>query len=174
LIVGRAPNVDGVVLAAVGALAGVTALPALARAPLVHAHPREWLLGGAVALLVYEELTPFTVVGSVSALAERIAQIEWMPFASYIAAPPQAALFDLGKKLVLGGAVGAAMRYATPRPRPAVVLAVAALLEAAQVLQPVHVPATTDVLVLYAGALAGSYLVEQSGMLGAAAAPRAG
>ncbi|MGH7349612.1 MAG: hypothetical protein ACREI6_06320, partial [Candidatus Rokuibacteriota bacterium] len=162
LIVGRAPNVDGAVLAVLGGLAGVTVLPALARAPIVRAHLGAWLVGGAVALLVYEELTPFTLVGSAPGLPDRLARVEWVPFAAYYGANLQSALFDFGKKVVLGGAVGAAMRYASPRPRLALVLVVAAVLEAAQILQPVHTPSTTDVLTLYGGALVGGYLVDRS------------
>lgn len=161
LIEGRAPNVDGVGLAALGALVGVTAGPALARAPAVRAHPHAWLVGAAVALLAYEELTPFTWIASAAALPERMARVEWVPFAAYYGANLQSALFDFGKKIVLGAAVGAAMRYASPRPRLALVLVVAALLEAAQILQPVHTPSTTDVLTLYFGALVGSYLVDR-------------
>ncbi len=161
LIVGRAPNVDGIVLAALGGLAGVTVLPVVARAPIVRAHLRMWLVCGAVALLVYEELTPFTVLGSVSAPPDRMTRVEWVPFAAYYGANLQSALFDFGKKIVLGGAVGAALRYASPRPRLVLVLVVAALLEAAQILQPVHTPSITDVLTLYCGAFVGAYLVNR-------------
>ena len=161
MIVGRAPNVDHVWLAAVGALLGVTALPALARTRLVREHGPALLVAGAVALLVYEELTPFTVIGSWAALPARIARIEWLPFTSYYGADAQSALFDLGKKLGLGAAVGAAMRHAWPRPRLVLVLLLAALLEGAQVLQPVHTPAVSDALVIYAGAIAGAWLVTR-------------
>jgi VanZ family protein len=173
LIEGRAPNVDGIVLAALGGLVGVTVLPVLTRALLVRAHRRAWLVAGAVALLVYEELTPFTVIGSASALADRMARVEWVPFAAYYGANLQSTLFDFGKKIVLGGAVGAALRHASPRPRLELVLVVAALLEAAQILQPVHTPSTTDILTLYFGALMGSYLMERSQMAGDEE-PRAG
>lgn len=158
MIVGRAPNVDHVWLAAAGALPGVAAMPALARTRLVREHGRALLVTGAVALLVYEELTPFTVIASWDALPARIARIEWLPFASYYGADTQSALFDLAKKVGLGAALGAAMRYAWPRPRLLLVLLLAALLEAAQVLQPVHTPAVSDALVIYAGAIAGARL----------------
>lgn len=160
-IVGRAPSVDGIVRAALGGLAGVTVLAALARAPLVRTHARAWLVGGAVALLVYEELTPFTVVASAAALPDRMARVEWVPFAAYLGAPLPWALFDLGKKIGLGGALGAAMRYATPRPRLGLVLVGMILLEALQIAQPVHTPSTTDVLVLYVGALLGASLTRR-------------
>lgn len=128
-----------------------------------------------MALLAYEELTPFTFVDSVSALRARVPHIEWMPFAAYYGADPQSSLFDLGKKLVLGGSVGAAMRYASARPRLLVVLLLAALLEAAQVCQPVHTASITDVITLHVGAVLGAYLVSRSQVFragqGAPAAP---
>ena len=161
MIVDRAPNVDNILLAAGGALGGVTVLPVLGRLRVVHAHGPALLVAGTVALLVYEELTPFTVVPSLAALWARVGRIEWVPFSSYYQADIQAGLFDLGKKLVLGAAVGAAMRAAQPRPRLSLVLLLAAVLEAAQVLEPVHVAATGDVLVIYAGAVAGCYLVDR-------------
>jgi VanZ family protein len=159
MIVGRAPNVDHVWLAAVGALLGVTALPALARLRLVRQHVPALLVAGAVALLVYEELTPFTMIGSWDALPARIARIEWLPFTSYYGADLQSALFDLGKKLGLGAAVGAAMRHASPRPWLVLVPLLGVLLEAAQVLQPVHTAAVSDALVIYVGAIAGARFV---------------
>jgi VanZ family protein len=166
LIVGRAPNVDGVVLAGLGGLLGVTVLPALARAPVVRAHARAWVILSAAALLAYEEMTPFSLVASGAVLPGRLARVEWVPFAAYYGANLQSALFDFGKKIVLGGAVGAAMRYASPRPRLVLVLVGAALLEAVQILQPVHTPSTTDALTCYGGALLGSYLLERSGVAG--------
>lgn len=158
LIEGRAPSVDGVLLAAVGALLGVGLAPALARVAAARAGAAGWLTVAA-ALLAYEELTPFRVVGGATAVRARLARVEWLPFTSYYFADPQSALFDLAKKLVLGAALGAAMRHATPRPRLILVLVLAGLLEAAQVFQPVHIASVTDVLVLYVGALAGAYLL---------------
>ena len=102
--------------------AGVTVLAALVRASLVRVHMRAWLVWGAVALLVYEELTPFSVIASAADLPERFARVEWVPFLSHFGADLPSALFDLGKKAVLGAALGAAMRYATPRPRLVLVL----------------------------------------------------
>jgi VanZ family protein len=162
LIVSRAPNVDTIWLGAAGALLGVTLLPALGRTTAVRRHAAALLVSGAVALLAYEELTPFIFVGSRSALLARLSRVEWVPFGAYYGADVQSALFDVGKKLVLGAAVGAAMRYASPRPRLVLVLLLGALLEAVQILQPVHIPATTDVLTLYLGALAGAHLLNRS------------
>ena len=161
-IVGGVPKVDAVLRAALGGLVGVTALAAVLRAPPVRLHLRAWVAGAAAALLVYEEITPFSVIASASELPDRIARVEWVPFLSYFSSDPPWALFDLGKKIVLGAAVGAALRYATPRPRLALVLAGVALLEAMQIVLPARTPSVTDVLVLSAGALAGAFLVERS------------
>jgi VanZ family protein len=162
MIVGRAPNVDNILLAAAGGLLGVTVLPAMARRRIVREHGPALLVAGAVALLVYEELTPFTVIASPQALPARIARIEWVPFTSYYGADVQSALFDLAKKVGLGALVGAAMRHAWPRPRLLLVLLLGALLEAAQVLQPVHTPAVTDALMIYVGAIVGARLVARN------------
>jgi VanZ family protein len=161
MIVGRAPNVDNVLLATAGGLLGVTVLPALARLRIVREHAAAWLVAGAIALLVYEELTPFVAIASTQALPARIARIEWVPFTSYYGADVQSALFDLAKKVGLGGLVGAAMRHAWPRPRLILVLILGALLEAAQVIRPAHTPAVTDALMIYVGAIVGARLVAR-------------
>ena len=167
-IAGRAPSLDGALVAAGGALVGVALAPAVARAAPVPGRTSRWLVAIAAALLAYEELTPFGVVGSVAAVQARVARVEWLPFASYYFADPQSALFDVGKKVVLGAALGAAMRHASPRPRLILVLALAGLLETAQVFQPTHIASVGDALVIYVGALVGAYL------LGRGLATRAG
>lgn len=161
-IAGRAPSLDGALLASGGALVGVALAPALARVAAGRARASGWLVATAAALLAYEELTPFGVLRSVAAVRARVARVEWLPFASYYFADPQSALFDVGKKLVLGAALGAAMRHASPRPRLILVLVLAALLEAAQVFQPTHIASVGDALVIYVGALAGAYLVGRA------------
>ena len=162
LIVGRAPNVDTIGLAALGALGGATVLPVLGRVAVVRRHGPALLVAAAIALLAYEELTPFSFVGSAAALRGRLPRVEWIPFASYYGADFQSALFDFGKKLVLGGALGGAMRWASPRPRLILVAGLAAALEGLQVLEPAHTASTTDVLLLYGGAVAGAHLVGRS------------
>ena len=79
----------------------------------------------------------------------------------------RAALFDLGKKLLLGGGVGAAMRWGSGRPRLVLVALLAALLEAAQLCQPMHTASTTDIITIYGGAILGAFLVSQSRTLSA-------
>ena len=64
---------------------------------------------------------------------------------------------------MLGAALGAAMRHASPRPRLIRVLALAVLLETAQVFQLTHIASVGDALVIYVGALAGAYLVGRAG-----------
>jgi VanZ family protein len=54
------------------------------------------------------------------------------------------------------------MRGASPRPRLILVAGLAAILEAMQVAQPTHTASTTDVLLLYVGAVAGAHLVARS------------
>jgi VanZ family protein len=162
LIVGRSPNVDTVWLAALGALAGVTLAPAVGRWPLVRRHGAVLLVALAAGLVVYEELSPFSFVGSLAAGRARLPRIEWIPFAAYYGADFQSALFDFGKKLLLGGALGAAMQGAWARPRLVLVAVLAATLEALQIFQPTHIASTTDVLLLWAGALAGAHLLAWS------------
>jgi hypothetical protein len=94
MIVGRAPNVDTVLLAALGGLVGITVLPALGRIPAVCTHAPALLICGAMALLAYEELTPFIFGDSLSALRGRVPRIEWMPFAAYYGTDLQSALFE--------------------------------------------------------------------------------
>ena len=52
------------------------------------------------------------------------------------------------------------MRRAWTRPPLGLVAVLGAVLEALQILQPTHIPSTTDVLLLWAGALAASYGVR--------------
>jgi len=166
LIVGRSPNIDTVGLAALGALAGATLGPSPGRWPWVRRHGAALLVALAAGFVVYEELTPWSFAGSLAAARERLPRVEWIPFASYYGADFQSALFDFGKKLTLGGALGAAMRHAWARPPLGLVAVLGVLLEALQVLQPAHIASTTDVLLLWTGALAGAHLVARMGPTG--------
>ncbi len=111
-------------------------------------------------MLTYEELSPFDFTFSALQIQANLSRIEWLPFAAYYDANPQSALFDLGKKLILGGFLGAALCAAYGRRRVVWAVAVAALLEATQIFQLSHVPSVTDVLTLRAGAAAGAALLN--------------
>ena len=99
----------------------------------------------------------------------RFATIEWLPFSSYYSAEPQAALFDLAKKLFLLGSLGfliaAGNRAASPRKRQvlatAVGLSVGLILEAAQIGLQSRNPSLTDVLLFGGAAWAGAVVFER-------------
>jgi VanZ family protein len=159
LFQGRYPNVDNVILAAVGTLAGVTLIQWIVRWGPVRRHPGVALLALAIALLGYGELTPFDFALAPSAIAAKTVRIEWLPLASYYGADPQSALFDLWNKLLLSGFLGFAVGSVTGRGGPGVAAAgllVGGLLESAQVLTVTRIPSVTDVLIFGAGAYVGS------------------
>lgn len=106
LFVGRIPNAENFLLAATGALLGVTVVPLLAQTSVCRRHPVGVLLCLVVANLAYSELTPFDWIQLPDELARQVARIEWLPLGAYYGADPQAALFDLGKKLMLAGPLG--------------------------------------------------------------------
>jgi VanZ family protein len=160
-IVGRAPDVDSVLLAAAGALLGVTAVPALAGTAAVRAHWQGLLVAAAIALIAYEELTPFDFSLTASAIHAKTTRIEWLPFTSYYVAHPQAALLDFGTKLFLGALLGGALRVGFPRVPLVSVLGLSTILEAAQLLQTSHTTAVTDVISLYVGGRLGSHLITR-------------
>lgn len=156
-IEGRSPNANHAFAVSAGALLGVLAGPALSRLSLARTHAALACTVGAAALLVYEELQPFDF--RVTMAIAKAATIEWLPFASYYEADPERALFDVGKKLLLGGLLGAALR-AGHLPHPALwALGFATLLEALQLLESSRQPALTDVLSLTAGAALGAAIL---------------
>jgi VanZ family protein len=154
LVEGRSPAMHHVLLAAVGAGLGVLAAPRHVPGPSV-------LAGGAMAVMAYEELVPFNFVWSLAHLRARMADAEWLPFASYYWAEPEVALFDAGKKLLLGGFVGSTLGLAGVRAPTAWALGLGALLEAAQCLERSHRPAVGDALILAAGAALGARLLAR-------------
>ena len=155
-IVGRAPNVDNVILAAVGALLGLGIMGALTATPAARAKAPARLAVLCGVLVVYRELTPFDWVASLDHAVAKATHIEWIPLASYFYANPQSALYDLGTKLAGSAAFGAALWAAGSRAPGRWGLALGIALEALQLLEVSHVPALTDALAIGAGAALGA------------------
>ena len=103
---GRSPNIDGVLFSSLGALFGVVLVPPLATTGIARRHAREILVILVLCIVAYVELSPFDWIRAADEIPLRIAKIEWLPFSSYYSAEPQAALFDLAKKLLLLGPLG--------------------------------------------------------------------
>jgi VanZ family protein len=160
LIVGRAPNVDNVILAVAGALLGLGMMASLPGTPAARARGPARLAAFCGALIAYRELTPFDWMTSLDGVAAKAAHIEWIPLSSYFYADPQSALYDLGTKLVSGAAFGAALWAAGSRTpgRWGIILGI--VLEALQLLQISHVPAVTDALTIGAGTALGARAIQ--------------
>lgn len=156
LIVGRAPNVDNVMLAAAGGVLGLVAFAPLAGSAEARGRAAPRLAGLMVALLVYRGLTPFDWLDSLDSVAAKAIRIEWIPLASYFYADPQSALHDLGTKLVWSGFLGASLRAAGAGAPWRWALALGVALEGLQLVQASRVPALTDVLAIAAGAALGA------------------
>jgi VanZ family protein len=153
-IEGRSPNANHALAVGVGALLGVAIGPAVGARLRVRAHLGPAFTAVAAALLVYHELHPFGFI----AVTTGLGRIEWLPFTYYYEAEPSAVLVDLGRKVLLGGLLGAALRT-WGLGCPAIwTLGFALLLEALQLFLPARYPAVTDVLTLTAGAGIGAAL----------------
>ena len=167
--VGRVPNLDNVVLSSLGALVGVLLIPPLAATPFARRHARRILVILILCIIAYVELAPFDWIRSADQIPFRIATIEWLPFSSYYGAEPQAALFDLAKKLFLLGPLGfliaAGNRDGSPRKRQALAatagLLVGLILEAGQIGLQSRNPSLTDVLLFGGAAWAGAVVFER-------------
>jgi VanZ family protein len=166
---GRAPNIDNVIFSSLGALFGVVLVPPLATTGIARRHARRILVILILCIITYVELSPFDWVRSTDEVPLRIAKIEWLPFNSYYSAEPQAALFDLAKKLFLLGPLGfliaAGNRDRSPRKRQALAAAAGLLaglvLEAGQIGLQSRNPSLTDVLLFGAAAWAGAVAFER-------------
>src|SRR5262249_43855293 len=123
----RSPNIDNFLFSSLGALVGVVLVPPLATTGIVRRHPSRVLGILILSIIAYVELSPFDWIRA-DEIPLRIAKIEWLPFSSYYSAEPQAALFDLAKKLVLLGPLGflVAQGSRNGSPRRRYVLAAAA------------------------------------------------
>ncbi|HEU5188463.1 MAG TPA: VanZ family protein [Methylomirabilota bacterium] len=160
LIVGRAPSVDNVLVAALGVLLGLVAFATWAGSTRAAGRGARAVVGLTGAALVYRELAPFDWVLTRAHAAAKSGRIEWIPLASYFYADPQSALFDLFTKLVWSGAFGASLRAAGAHRPWAWTLALGLVLESLQVVQVSHVPAVGDVLAFGAGAALGARLLD--------------
>lgn len=172
LIEGRSLQASNALLAAAGGLLGIAAAPRIKA--LGHTAKRWSLVVAGVALVAYHQLRPFDFTGSAAAIRDKAARIEWVPFASYIIADPQAALLATAKKLVLGGLLGMIL-YAPGRHAGVWwMLLLAPLLEIAQLAEVSHRTSVTDTFLLALGAwlggllLAGYHAVLDSRGVGAA------
>jgi glycopeptide antibiotics resistance protein len=122
-----------------------------------------------LCIIAYEELSPFDWIRSADQIPFRVALIEWLPFSSYYSAEPQAALFDLAKKLFLLGPLGFLIAAGTPdvrsRKRQALAatagLLVGLVLEAGQIALQSRNPSLTDVLLFGGAAWAGAVVFER-------------
>lgn len=166
LFVGRVPNVENFILAAAGAVLGVLLVTPLSQTNICQRHSYTILLGWALALMLHAELSPFDWLASTEELTQRWQRIEWLPLAAYYGAEPQAALFDLGKKLFIAGPLGLLLgaRRQAQGNRPARLQALLCglllgfILEACQLGLRSRTPSITDVLLFGAAACAGTAL----------------
>ncbi len=167
--VGRAPNLDNVVLSSLGALAGVLLIPPLAATDFVQQNTRGILATLILCTIVYAELSPFDWIQKFDQIPFRITAIEWLPFNSYYSADPEVALFDLAKKLFLLGPLGFLIAAAdsTKRSRKRITRAAGAgllvglILEASQIALQSRTPSLTDVLLFGGAAWAGAMIFER-------------
>ena len=164
---GRAFHADNLVIASLGALAGIVLLPCLSDIASVK-RQREaiWFLL-VVVFLAYFQLSPFDWI-AMNELPERFSAIEWLPFKSYYYAEPIAALFALQKKVYsfipLGFFTAALVsaRATGPSHLKTAVLcfAIVAGLELAQIGLRSRTPSTGDVLIFSGSAWAGIVLFD--------------
>ena len=166
---GRAPNVDNVVLSSIGALVGVVIVPPLAATGIARQHARKMFGLLLLCIIIYVEFSPFDWIRSLDQILLRMATIEWLPFRSYYTANPQAALFDLAKKMFLLGPLGFLVaqgnRDGSPRKRQVLAttvgLLVGLILEASQIGLRSRNPSLTDVFLFGAAAWAGAVVFER-------------
>jgi glycopeptide antibiotics resistance protein len=158
---GRFPNADTVALAAFGALVGVTLVPMIVGSAPVRSHPMRALLVLALVLVTHAGLTPFEFRLTDAAIADKLARIEWLPFAAYYYADSQKAGFDLWQKLLCYGLLGFSVAGLETGKRwmpLAVGLAVGVIIETAQLLTVARSTSVTDVLISGIGGLLGGMI----------------
>ena len=166
---GRAPNIDNVLLSSLGALAGVLFIPPLAATEFARRYGRRILVTLILCVIAYAELSPFDWIRSPDEIRLRLAKIEWLPFSSYYQAEPQAALFDVAKKLLLLGPLGfltaAAQSSESARKRQTLAifagLTVGLIFETGQIALQSRTPSVTDVLLFGAACSAGAAIFDR-------------
>jgi VanZ family protein len=166
---GRAPNIDNVLFSSLGALGGVLFIPPLAATGFARRHGRRILVTLILCIVAYTELSPFDWIRSTDEIPLRLTKIEWLPLGSYYQAEPQAALFDLAKKLFLLGPLGflVAAGKSSGSARKRQTLAVAAgltvglTLEGGQIALQSRTPSITDVLLFGAACWAGATIFNR-------------
>lgn len=158
LFAGRFPSVDNVILAATGALIGVTVIPFLLHWDAFRTRAAWALLLLALLLVAYAELRPFQFRLTPGSVSARAARIEWLPLFGYYRADAQRALFDVWQKLLLSGLLGFAVSAVRETNGKGAVLAgllAGGLLEAAQLLTVARHTSVSDVLIFGLGAWIG-------------------
>lgn len=155
----RSLQASNTLLAATGALLGIAAAPLIS--PLGRAGKRWVLAVAGVALVAYHHLRPFDFTRSATAIRDKAAHIEWIPWASYIMADPQIALFDTGKKLALGGLLGMILHAPSRHAGVWWTLLLAVVLEIAQLAEVSHQTSLTDILLLTLGGWLGGLLLAR-------------
>ncbi len=163
LFIGPAFQAVNIFASSVGALCGVMLIPALSSKKALRSRRQAALLAVLLALLCYFELRPFDWIYFFE-LPAKIKQIEWLPFFSYYGSTPQAAFFDLAKKLILTLPLGYLIVAASPnraerrRARYAGILGalVGMFLETCQLLTRSRVTSITDVLIFTFGSWVGA------------------
>ena len=166
-LVGPTFQLANIFVSAVGALCGVTIIPALSCLEPIRRRPQAVLLAVMLAMLCYFELWPFDWINTAE-LPAKIAQIEGLPLVSYFVSRPQVALLDLAKKLFLAlplgflAAAASPFRTADRRVRYTVLLAavISLVLEACQLAIRSRVPSVTDVLIITSGSWVGAATFE--------------
>jgi VanZ family protein len=166
---GRAPNIDNVLLSSLGALGGVLFIPPLAATGFARRYGRRILITLILCVVAYAELSPFDWILSTDEIRQRLSKIEWLPFGSYYRAEPQAALFDLAKKLFLLGPLGFLIAAgkngggARKRQTLAVVagLTVGLIFESGQIALQSRSPSITDVLLFGGACWAGAAIFDR-------------
>jgi VanZ family protein len=178
-VTGRAFHSDNLVIAALGALAGVIFFPRFCVLASVKRHREAIWFMLVLGFLIYFELSPFDWI-AIRELPTRFRAIEWLPFKSYYYAEPIAALIDLQKKVYsfipLGfftAAFFSARASAPSRLKPVLpCFVISAVLELAQIGLQSRTPSTGDIIIFTFSAWVGVVLFDLVHSISSAPVPR--